>query len=389
MSLVSPVEQRDQMLAPFASSETRLPSASVRSSDLLLLGDSFERLFNVAEMMAKGKVSIPRHFQGNQADCFAVVMQAVQWGMNPYAVAQKTYITPSGALGYEAQLISAVIAENAGVTGLPRYEYIGDWTKVLGKVEEKKSTREGAGKYLAATYTKEDEEGLGVRCILTIKGETEPRVMEVFMSQCYPRFSTQWATDPKMQISYVAIRKWGRQNTPGVILGVAGTEEEEDDFVPMRNMGNADVVGGNTPAANEAPHPEQANADAAAAGGVDTYSLFWANLSKQDRLQLAPKHDARKEVALKVDADRTVEAVVTTTPAADKVKPAAAKATAAATGAPVFTLASVMQRLRDAHAKKDSAALDIAADLIGAVVDEAHRDELGEAYERMSEELST
>lgn len=35
-------------------------------------------------------------------------MQAVQWGMNPFAVAQKTHFV-SGKIGYEAQLVNAVI----------------------------------------------------------------------------------------------------------------------------------------------------------------------------------------------------------------------------------------------------------------------------------------
>ncbi|SPX63869.1 Uncharacterised protein [Leclercia adecarboxylata] len=36
----------------------------------------------------------------------AIIMQAMQWGMNPYAVAQKTHLV-NGVLGYEAQLVNA------------------------------------------------------------------------------------------------------------------------------------------------------------------------------------------------------------------------------------------------------------------------------------------
>ncbi len=56
--------------------------------------------------MADSQVTVPAP-QGNQPTV-AIVMQAMQWGMNPYAVAQKH--TVNGVLGYEAQLVNAVIA---------------------------------------------------------------------------------------------------------------------------------------------------------------------------------------------------------------------------------------------------------------------------------------
>nr|WP_308736935.1 recombinase RecT [Salmonella enterica] len=59
--------------------------------------------------MADSQVTVPAHLAGKPADCMAIVMQAMQWGMNPYAVAQKTHLV-NGVLGYEAQLVNAVIA---------------------------------------------------------------------------------------------------------------------------------------------------------------------------------------------------------------------------------------------------------------------------------------
>jgi hypothetical protein len=38
-------------------------------------------------------------------------MQAAQWGMNPFAVAQKTHVV-NGTLGYEAQLVNAVVSSS-------------------------------------------------------------------------------------------------------------------------------------------------------------------------------------------------------------------------------------------------------------------------------------
>ena len=225
---------------------TALAVNSASSYALLMDQGSLERLERIADMMFTGRTTVPQHLRGSKGDCFAVVLQSMQWGMNPFAVAQKTHLSQSGALGYEAQLISAALSGSGALKEDPEYEFIGDWSKVLGKVEERKSDK--GGKYYVATYTKQDEVGLGVICRATLKGESKPRELEVMLSQCYPRFSTQWATDPKQQICYVAVRKWGRLHKPGVLLGVYTPEELEQSGEKF--MGMAEDL---TPAAPATP----------------------------------------------------------------------------------------------------------------------------------------
>jgi hypothetical protein len=238
------------MNAPNTAESTALATAGTQPYEIaqysgtdaasLILGPSFERVQLFAGLMCKGSVTVPRHLQGNMGDCMAVTLQALGAHMNPFAFAQKTHLSQSGALGYEAQLVSAMVTQSGAVDGDPEYEFLGDWDKVLGKVEERKSDK--GGKYYVATYTKADEAGLGVICRLRLKGEKQPRELKVMLTQCYPRFSTQWATDPKQQICYVAIRKWARLHKPGVILGVYTTDELDGDPVPEKFMGPADVV---------------------------------------------------------------------------------------------------------------------------------------------------
>ncbi|MGF6697651.1 hypothetical protein OKW38_002263 [Paraburkholderia sp. MM5496-R1] len=216
------------------------PNLGNTSLDMVLDVATIQAINMIAETMAGGKVAIPVHLRGNKADCFAVAMQAFQWRMNPFAVAQKTHISQGGQLGYEAQLVNAVVSNLAPITGRPDYEFLGDWNKVLGKVEERKSDK--GGKYYVATYTKADEEGLGVIVRATLRGESEPREVTVMMSQAYPRFSTQWATDPQQQICYLAIRKWARRFTPDVLLGVYTPDELSAERSETIDMGRADEV---------------------------------------------------------------------------------------------------------------------------------------------------
>lgn len=216
-----------------------VPMVATSSAALILDDQSMDRLIRVAELMATGRATIPQHLR-NTGDCLAVAMQAVQWRMNPFAVAQKTHVTQGGALGYEAQLINAVVTTLAPIERRPEFEFLGDWDKILGKVEERKSDK--GGKYYVAAWDKKDEAGLGVVCRCQLRGEDKPREITVMMSQCYPRFSTQWATDPQQQITYVAIRKWARRYTPDVILGVYAPEELEQINPAERDMGAAEVV---------------------------------------------------------------------------------------------------------------------------------------------------
>lgn len=270
------------------------------STELMMSPERMDSMMRMAELMASGRSTIPLHLQKSPADCMAVVMQATQWGMNPFAVAQKTHVSQGGVLGYEAQLISAVISANAPVKEeAPEYEFIGDWSKVLGKVEERKSDK--GGKYFVAAYTKADEVGLGVICRMTLSREHQPREITVMMSQCYPRFSTQWANDPKQQICYVAVRKWSRLFAPGVILGVYSPDELQDDA--PRNMGEAEVL---QPKKGENILLKEA--EGAASKGVAAYNEFWSSTGKENRKALATDHERLKVVADTADKSRTIDA---------------------------------------------------------------------------------
>jgi hypothetical protein len=115
----------------------------------------------------------------------AVAMQAAQWGMNPFAVAQKTHVI-NGALGYEAQLVNAAITAMAPTKDRVHFEWFGPWENVIGKFIEK--TNDKGKKYLAAGWSATDEKGCGVKVWATLKGESEPRV-DLLLTQA--RFVTQ------------------------------------------------------------------------------------------------------------------------------------------------------------------------------------------------------
>lgn len=193
--------------------ETAAPLVNVNNTSAMVLnGDSMDKMLKFSQMMATSKITIPKHLQGNTGDCFAIVMQAMQWGMNPFAVAQKTHLV-NGVLGYEAQLVNAVINSRAPITTRLNYEWFGDWSKVNGKTS--------------------NADDVGVIVSATMKGETEPRTLSVSMAQVgNVRNSPLWLNDPRQQLAYLATKRWSRLYCPDVILGVYTSDEFEEASEP-------------------------------------------------------------------------------------------------------------------------------------------------------------
>lgn len=197
------------------------------TTDLMLNESAMNNMYRMAQTMADGRATVPSHLQGNVADCMAVVMQAALWRMNPFAVAQKTHVV-SGTLGYEAQLVNAVVKCSGSVQGAFHYEFFGDWDKVIGNF--KTNTNANGKSYQAPNWTPVDEKGLGVRIFNTLAGETEPRPLELLLSQAQVRNSTLWASDPKQQLAYLGVKRWARLYCPEAILGVYSADELEPEF---------------------------------------------------------------------------------------------------------------------------------------------------------------
>lgn len=164
----------------------------------VLEDENLAKMTKVAEMLASSRVSVPDHLRGNVGDCLAIVTQAMLWNMNPFAVAQKTHLV-NGRLGYEAQLVNAVLQASGLVRSMPRYEYRGDG------------------------------EGLECRVAFVPRGESDPLWGEWLpLRAITTRNSPLWKTNQRQQLGYLQIKNWARAFAPGAILGVYTTDELYD-----------------------------------------------------------------------------------------------------------------------------------------------------------------
>ncbi|KWT64776.1 Ribosomal protein S1 [Comamonas testosteroni] len=118
-----------------------------------------------------------------------------------------------------------------------QFDWYGPWDKVIGKFAVKRGEK---GEYRVPGWTFADEEGCGVRVWATLKGEENPRTLELLLAQARTRNSTLWADDPKQQLAYLAQKRWARLFAPDVILGVYSADELQE---PQEiHMGDAVVV---------------------------------------------------------------------------------------------------------------------------------------------------
>lgn len=247
------------------------------TASLVLSNEAMGSVLRIADLMASGRTTIPKHLQGSQGDCFAVSLQAMQWGMNPFAVAQKTHLV-NGTLGYEAQLVIAVLNSSPALATRLNYQWSENWQGVNGKND------------------KSPERWCTVWA--TLKGEAEPRALTVSMAQVGDvRNSPNWVSDPRQQLAYLAAKRWGRLHAPDVILGVYTPDELQDGFEVQAS--NPPVR--QTPAQiAQAALPKPAERDdrllnviadlelVAKEGGAEPLARAWGGLTKEDRKAIGP-----------------------------------------------------------------------------------------------------
>lgn len=158
---------------------------------------SLAELLEVSKLMALSDTAVPKHLRENPGACMAIWIQALEWRMSAWAVANKSYVV-NDRISYESQLIHAVIEQRAPLVGRLRCRYTG--------------------------------EGDSRRCVVwaSVKGEAEPfEYQSAEFRSIQPKNSPLWKTKPDLQLFYNASRDWARMYFPDVILGVYAEDEIE------------------------------------------------------------------------------------------------------------------------------------------------------------------
>lgn len=291
------------------------------------------RAMQLGQVMATGKATVPKDFVGNVGDCTMIAMQALMWGMNPFAVIQKCFFV-NGRIGYEAQLIVAAINCSGVLKERMRVVPFGPWEKILGKFQIRKN-QEGK-EYRVPDWTLADEEGLGMDITATIVGETEPRTLRLLLAQARTRNSTLWGEDPLQQFTYLIQKRWARIHVPEVILGVYS--HEELDSVGVTTADPALLTGRRTTSLAALTAPAQDETlkpvitlleNAARLGGYEGAKTGWKSLDESMRTRVGETERNRiAQIGRDVDAERE-RAAAKPDPATGEITTAAASPTPA------------------------------------------------------------
>lgn len=191
----------------------------------------YTRCKEIAGVMSRASGITPNHLLGHGEACFAVVTRSITWKLDPFAVAQSTYQTPGGKVGYEGKLIQAILENSGKLDGPVTYEHFGDWSKVMGKWKKAKSAK--GNEFAVQGWEDKDEEGLGVIVRAVVKGEKEPREFRMYLRECYPRNSTLWALRPSQQICYTAARAFANVAAPGLLMGVPFSGDDDSTMIDV------------------------------------------------------------------------------------------------------------------------------------------------------------
>jgi hypothetical protein len=160
---------------------------------MMFLPATMGEAMELARLMAASNF-VPPHLRQKPGDCLAVVMQANRWAMDPFAVGSKTYFV-SDKIGYEAQLVNAVINASGALDGRLHHEWEGEGNELVCIV---------SGKLL---------------------GDDRVKSRRVAIKHITTRNSPLWKQDPEQQLAYYASRAWVRLNAPEVLMGIYTPDE--------------------------------------------------------------------------------------------------------------------------------------------------------------------
>lgn len=178
-----------------AKTDLTIAGATAVSSEVG--GLSFKDMGQVmefAKLMAVAGQAVPKHLRAAPGACLAVSLQALNWRMDPFAVANKSY-TVNDRIAYEAQLIHAVIEQRAPIKG-----------RIKGAPEGEGQKRKWRLWCETDDGDRIDYEGPEIGNIKT-------------------KNSSLWTADPDQQLWYYSVRAMCRRHFPDVILGVYEKEE--------------------------------------------------------------------------------------------------------------------------------------------------------------------
>lgn len=155
------------------------------------------QVMDFSKTMALAHVGVRKHLRGNPGACLAICVQAIEWGMSPFAVANKSY-NVNDQIAFESQLIQAVILRRAPIKGRIKFEFTGEGQKRVCRAWARLKDEDEIVEYVSPQF-----------------------------GDITPKNSPLWKADPDQQHAYYSGRALCRRHFSDVLLGVYDRDELE------------------------------------------------------------------------------------------------------------------------------------------------------------------
>jgi RecT family len=213
----TPLTKRDLVDQNIAKVFPTPPIVGISETSGALVYRTMGEVIEAAKMMAMSGPAVPRWLQGNPGGCWAIIIQASQWRLDPISVARMSYCVASQdggeSIGYMSQLVHALVEARAPITHRLRFRFEGEG-------EERRCV-----------------------CVARVRGEVEPiEHATPPLGLITPKRSPLWKSDPDQQLSYYAARAMCRRHFPDILMGVYDRDELEGEVIDHPGGGARDVT---------------------------------------------------------------------------------------------------------------------------------------------------
>lgn len=159
---------------------------------------SLEDAFEVSKVLAIADAAVPKHLREKPGLCLNVCLMAYSLNMDPFALANKTYVV-NDRLCFEAALYHAVVLQRAPIAGRIKSSYDGEGPKRTCRVWAKLSDDDDVVEYVSPPT-----------------------------GNIKPKNSPLWTNDPDQQLFYFSVRSFARRHFPDVMMGIYTVDEMQD-----------------------------------------------------------------------------------------------------------------------------------------------------------------
>lgn len=170
-----------------------------------LLPQNAGQAMEIAKMMCMGRVGVPAHCREKPGVCLRIVMDATQFGMNPFHLAGESFVV-NDQLAYSAKAIDAMVSLSGVLEGRLELTYKG--------------------------------QGADLECTVTgkVRGSNATHTKTARVKDIKTKNSPLWTTDPQQQLGYYTKRAWCRLYAPDAMMGLIA------DTDPPIDRGEAQVI---------------------------------------------------------------------------------------------------------------------------------------------------